>query len=93
MEHNEKFLMQLLEDNKNTVYGKKYGFGKIKSISDYQSKVPITEYDDYIEYIIPMSEDGVKNLITSYEVDHYSKSSGTLGNPKKIPLSVNAQKK
>ncbi|OQD58911.1 hypothetical protein MBBAR_6c00210 [Methanobrevibacter arboriphilus JCM 13429 = DSM 1125] len=92
MEHNEKFLMQLLEDNKNTVYGKKYGFGKIKSISDYQSKVPITEYDDYIEYIIPMSEDGVKNLITSYEVDHYSKSSGTLGNPKKIPLSVNAQK-
>ena len=92
MEYNEKFLMQLLDDNKNTVYGKKYGFEKIKSVSDYQSIVPITEYDDYVEYIIPMSEDGAENLITAYEVDHYSKSSGTLGNPKKIPLSINAQK-
>ncbi len=92
MEYNEKFLMQLLDDNKNTVYGKKYGFEKIKSVSDYQSIVPITEYDDYIEYIISMSENGAENLITAYKVDHYSKSSGTLGNPKKIPLSINAQK-
>ncbi|KZX16850.1 GH3 auxin-responsive promoter [Methanobrevibacter cuticularis] len=92
IKHNEEFLLKLLDDNKDTVYGKKYDFANIKSIKEFQSKVPVTEYDDYIEYILPMSINGTKDLITSSEVDHYCKSSGTLGNPKKIPLSKAAQK-
>ncbi|MDR3292462.1 MAG: GH3 auxin-responsive promoter family protein [Methanobrevibacter sp.] len=92
MKYNEKFLMDILADNKDTVYGKKYDFKDIESIEDFKSKVPVTEYDDYVEYILLMSEKGDKNLICSYEVDHFSKSSGTLGNPKKIPLSINGQK-
>ncbi|MDR3063714.1 MAG: GH3 auxin-responsive promoter family protein [Methanobrevibacter sp.] len=91
IKHNEEFLLKLLEDNKDTVYGKKYDFANIKSIKEFQSKVPVTEYDDYIEYILPMSMNGTSGLITAYNVDHYCKSSGTLGNPKKIPFSVNAQ--
>ena len=30
-----KLLMELLADNKDTEYGKKYGFGDIKSIEEY----------------------------------------------------------
>ena len=84
---NEAFLMQLLQDNKDTEYGKKYNFANIHSIEDYQKKVPVTRYDDYAEYILRMTENGESNLICAYPVNHYNKSSGTMGNPKKIPMS------
>lgn len=87
MKYNGELLLKILEDNKDTEYGKKYDFENIHSIEDYQEKVPITVYDDYAEYIIRMTEDGEKDLITSYDVNHFSKSSGTMGNPKRIPLS------
>lgn len=87
LKYNTELLMKLLEDNKDTEYGKKYDFANIKSIKEYQEKVPITIYDDYAEYIYRMTEKNEKNLITSYEVNHYAKSSGTMGNPKRIPVS------
>ncbi len=87
MKHQEEFLMKLLQDNKDTEYGKKYGFADIKSIKEYQEKVPISKYDDYVEYIIRMTEHGEKDLITAYDVNHYCKSSGTMGNPKRLPMS------
>jgi hypothetical protein len=91
MQYNHDFLMKVLEDNKGTAYGKKYDFDNIKTIEEYKEKVPITEYDDYIEYILPMSEEKKTGLITNYKINHYSKSSGTLGNPKKLPLSVESE--
>ena len=36
MGSNKQLLMQLLQDNKDTEYGKKYGFGEIHSIREYQ---------------------------------------------------------
>lgn len=87
---NEDFLMQLLQDNKDTEYGKKYNFADIHSIEDYQKNVPVTRYDDYAEYILRMTENGESNLICAYPVNHYNKSSGTMGKPQKIPMSDKA---
>lgn len=84
---NEEFLMQILQDNKDTEYGKKYNFADIHSIEDYQKKVPVSKYDDYAEYIMRMTEDGEENLICAYPINHYNKSSGTMGNPKRLPMS------
>lgn len=88
MKYNTDLLMKILEDNRNTEYGQKYDFANIKSIEDYQNKVPITDYDDYRDYIYRMTEKGEKNLLTSYEIIHYAKSSGTMGNPKRVPVSI-----
>ena len=87
MKYNADLLMKILNDNKDTEYGQKYDFANIKSVEDYQSKVPITDYDSYADYIYRMTEKGEKNLLTSYEVIHYAKSSGTMGNPKRIPIT------
>jgi hypothetical protein len=35
MEVQTRLLLELLEENQNTEYGKKYGFGDIKSIEEY----------------------------------------------------------
>lgn len=87
MKYNAALLMKIVNDNKDTEYGQKYDFANIKSIEDYQNKVPITDYDSYAGYIYRMTEKGEKNLLTSYEIIHYAKSSGTMGNPKRIPVT------
>ena len=87
---NDNLLFEILEANKDTEYGKKYGFADIHTVEDYQKKVPVSVYDDYAGYILRMSEDGEENLITSGKVIHYNKSSGTVGNPKRIPLTEKA---
>lgn len=87
MKYNTELLLKIIDDNKDTEYGRKYDFENIKSVEDYQNKVPITAYDDYAEYIFRLTEKSEKNLLTNYEVKHYAKSSGTMGNPKRIPVS------
>ena len=92
MQTQKEFLMTLLHDNKDTEYGRKYGFKDIHSIEDFRKAVPLTEYDDYAPYIERMANEGKKNVLTAYHVNHFSKSSGTMGNPKMIPFSEKAAK-
>ena len=37
MQTQEQFLLQILRDNKDTEYGRKYGFADIHSIEEYRS--------------------------------------------------------
>ena len=90
MQSNEALLMQILKDNAGTEYGKKYGFADIKTIAEYQEKVPFTTYDDYAPYIERMVNKGEKNLITAYPVIHYAMTSGSVGVQKAIPLTDRA---
>lgn len=83
----EKLMLQILHDNSDTEYGKKHGFNQIQSVSDYQAKVPLTEYEDYKEYIERMVDKGEEGLITAYPIRYYTLSSGTTGEIKKIPLT------
>ena len=85
--NNKELLKKLLNDNKETEYGKKYNFASIRNISDYQQQVPLTTYDDYETYIDRMTEHGERNLLTAYPVVFYASTSGTSGSPKKIPVT------
>ncbi len=87
MEVNEALLMRILDMNKDTEYGKKYHFADIHSIEDYRKMVPVTTYDNYADYILRMTENGEENLLTACPIHHYNKTSGTMGAPKRIPLS------
>ncbi|MCR4589960.1 MAG: GH3 auxin-responsive promoter family protein [Lachnospiraceae bacterium] len=81
-----ELLMKLLDDNKDTEYGKKYGFADIHSIEDYQKKVPVVVYDDLAPYLERMM-DGEKNILTAYEYNHFNETSGTVGVPKVVPMT------
>jgi len=87
MKYQEELLMKLLKDNKDTEYGKKYEFGKIHTIEEFKSSLPITNYENYREYIRRMSDGCEKNLITSYDLIAYNRTSGTVGTPKRIPMT------
>jgi hypothetical protein len=82
----ERLLLGIVKKNKNTVYGKKYGFSKIKSIGDFQKRVPIISYED----IIPLIERiklGEKNVLTKDKVVFFATTSGTTKKAKLIPIT------
>lgn len=86
MELTTNLLMKLLDDNKDTEYGKKYDFAGIKTIEDYQKKVPVVVYDNLAPYLERMME-GEKNLLTAYNYNHFNETSGTVGAPKVVPMT------
>ena len=90
MRYNTELLMRMLDDNKDTEYGRKYGFADIKSVAEFQERVPLTTFDDYAGYVYRMTEGGEFGLISAYNIAHYAKTSGTMGNPKRIPVSDRA---
>lgn len=90
MRYNTELLMRLLNDNKDTEYGRKYGFADISSVEEFQERVPLTTFDDYAGYVYRMTEEGETGLISAYNIAHYAKTSGTMGNPKRIPVSDRA---
>lgn len=84
---NHDLLFRLLKDNANTEYGKKYGFGEITTLEEFKARVPFSTYDDYAPYIERMIDNDEKDLITTYPIVHYAVSSGSVGVPKRIPVS------
>ncbi len=86
MEVTTALLMKTLADNKDTEYGRKYGFADIHSVEDYQKRVPVVVYDDLVSYVERMMA-GEKNVLTAYPCGHFNETSGTVGVPKRIPMS------
>lgn len=90
MHINEALLLQILQDSKDTEYGKKYDFATIDSIQEYQKRVPVTEYADYATYMQRTVYKNENNLLTSYPFELFCQSSGTMGIPKILPMSQNS---
>ncbi len=82
----KRILFDLLERNKNTLYGKKYQFAEIKKIEEFQEKVPVSSYQNYGAYIKNVIE-GEENVLTAEEPVYFCISSGTTGEAKYLPLT------
>jgi hypothetical protein len=87
----EKKLLAILQANKDTAFGKKYGFGEIQTIRQFQDRVPINDYESMKPYINRMIQ-GEKNVLTYQEPFFFSTTSGTTGEPKYIPITPDFEK-
>ena len=87
MEIQQDVLFTILNDNKDTEYGKKYGFAGIHSIEDYQKAVPVAPWSHFEPWVDRMLE-GEQNILTVYPFDHFTTTSGTSGRPKHVPYTV-----
>ena len=83
---NEKLLLSILRDNKDTEYGLRYDFEHIASYEEYREKVPVISYND-IAGDIDRMVDGEKNILTAYPFNHMNETSGTSGKPKLVPMT------
>lgn len=81
-----ELLLSVLRQNQDTEFGKENGFAEINNVEDYQKRVKIREYDEFAPYIERMVR-GEENILTAEHINHYNKTSGTLGCEKYIPLA------
>ncbi len=82
----EKYLLNLLKKNQTTSYAKRYEFKKIQNIKDFQTKVPVTEYEDYTYYLEQIRK-GKKNILSADPFHRFTLTSGTTNASKWIPYN------
>ena len=83
-------LFRLLEQAKDTWYGKEYGFSKIQTLKQFQEQVPIARYEELQPMIVRVME-GEQDLLWPSEIKWFAKSSGTTSDKSKfIPVSWEA---
>lgn len=82
----EKYLFGLLDKNKDTVYGRRYGFESIHNYSGFADKVPLTKYEDYEPYIQRICR-GEKSVLTEEDVILLELTSGSSGGKKLVPYT------
>jgi hypothetical protein len=83
----QKQLDMLLEEARDTEWGKKYDYASITSIEEYQKRVPISTYNDAKEDIERMIK-GEEDVLWKGTTKWFAKSSGTTEDKSKfIPVS------
>ncbi len=83
-------LMNLLGEARDTWLGKKYGFPEIRSVEQFQERVPRCTYED-LQPLIKRVMSGEQNLLWPSEVKWFAKSSGTTSDKSKfIPVTWEA---
>ena len=80
----------LVSKAKDTEWGKKHQFAKIKKYEDFAANVPLTDYPSMKPYIDRMMQ-GEQNILWPTEINWFAKSSGTTtGKSKYLPVSPEA---
>ena len=83
----QKILSEILATAASTEWGRQYGFSSIRTVSDFNSRVPVRSYDDY-QPVIERLRAGESDLTWPGSFSWFAKSSGTTsGKSKFIPVS------
>ncbi len=83
---NEDNLRRLLADNRDTVFGKKYGFGSMETSAEYRKRVPLSSYASLQPYLDRMAR-GEEKVLTAYPAAGFLRTSGTEEGSKRIPVT------
>lgn len=78
----EELLLRLLRRNTKTEFGRAHGFASIRTLREYQQRVPVRTYDEYAELR------GDAAVLTASPVTHYEATSGSSGAAKRIPFTL-----
>ncbi|MEU9794005.1 GH3 auxin-responsive promoter family protein [Streptomyces sparsogenes] len=79
-------LADLLAFNAGTAYGKAHDFGRLRTLDDLRSAVPVQDYAALSPWIERMAE-GEPNVLTADRPAVFFTSSGSTGAHKKIPVT------
>jgi hypothetical protein len=79
-------LLAMLARNADTEFGREHGFASIRSVEDYVRRVPVvtpTELQPRIDRLMK----GERNLLTADAPVYYTRTSGTSGAAKHVPVT------
>ncbi len=78
-------LRRILKRNRDTVFGKHHGFADIRSIEEFQRRVPLSDHEDMLPYINRCKE-GEQNVLFPDKILYFLVTAGTTGVSKLYPL-------
>ena len=87
----EKLLRHIVQKNRDTAFGRKYGFARIKTLRAFQKRVPICNYEDLKPYIEAQLR-GKRRQLTVEKPVLFAMTSGTTGDSKFIPVTPESRK-
>ncbi len=76
----------LIQQAKDTQFGKDHHFDQIKTVEDFVKNVPIRDYEDLKPYIDKVVK-GAENILWKGKPLYFAKTSGTTSGAKYIPLT------
>lgn len=82
----QKVFEQLLQQAKNTQFGKDHHFEQIKSFEDFAKNVPVRDYEELRPYVDRVVN-GEENILWKGKPLYFAKTSGTTSGAKYIPLT------
>jgi len=83
-------LREILQRNADTEYGREHGFRSLIGLEDYAKAVPVVSYEDLAPLVQRMAA-GEANVLTAETPVMFSRTSGTTGEPKLIPVTPTCQ--
>src|ERR1051325_3207334 len=89
-ETQEQALLRIILRNRATRFGHAHGFERIRSLSDYCSRVAIADYEQLRPYV-ERGQHGEPNVLTAEPVVMFTLTSGSTGKPKLIPVTPTAK--
>lgn len=87
----ESLLCRMMERNRDTEYGREYGFAGIRTLHQYSQRVPVVDYEDLRPRIDRVTR-GEKGVLTAEDPVLFAQTSGTTGKAKFIPVTPTCRK-
>lgn len=86
-----ELLQLMLAASRDSGFGRAHEFDRIRTIQDYQQRVPVSTYDDFAPYISRIAA-GEPNVLTREPVMMLEPTSGTTSGEKLIPYTKSLRK-
>lgn len=86
VETQQAVFKSLIKNAKETEFGKDHHFASIKTVEDFQKKVPVRDYEELKHYIEKIKT-GEENILWKGKPLYFAKTSGTTSGAKYIPLT------
>jgi hypothetical protein len=83
----ERVLQSCLRRNSDTVTGREHGFDSIRSVAEYQARVPPVSYDD-ITPLVHRAARGEARVLTRTRIERLVPTSGSTAAAKLIPFTA-----
>ena len=83
----DRLLLDIIQRNRATAFGRDHGFATVRSLEDYRKQVAIGDYEQLRPYV-ERAENGEAQVLTAKPVLMFTLTSGSTGAPKLIPVTA-----
>lgn len=86
VEDQDRLLLHLVKTSEKTLFGREHHFDEIKTVADFQQRVPVSDYETLKPYIEKIKK-GQRSILWPGTPEYFAKTSGTTSGSKYIPLT------